>query len=337
MTGKTTVLLINLGTPKSPSVKDVRNYLFEFLNDRRVIDIPWLLRKILVNLIIVPFRAPKSAEIYRKLWTPDGSPLMIYGKKVKKLLQQELGPDYNVELAMRYQEPSMKRVLRQIQQNMPEKLILLPLYPQYASSTTGSSVDKAMEIIKEWEVIPEIKVVNQFFDRETYLDTIVSNAKKENLSLFDHFLFSFHGLPLRQVNKVHPERNCRNCDCDKQFNRNGDYFCYRATCYETSRLLAEKLNIPKEKYTVAFQSRLDKDWLEPFADRVVKEKAKEGCKHLLVFSPAFVADCLETTIEIGKEYNELFRENGGDTLTLVESLNDHPLWIKTLKDLVLEQ
>ena len=335
MPKKTTVLLLNLGTPKSPSVSNVRTYLFEFLNDRRVIDIPWLLRKILVNLIIVPFRAKGSSKIYKQLWTKEGSPLMIYGEKVKALLQEELDENYTVELAMRYQEPSMKKVLEKIRLDMPAKLVILPMYPQYASSTTGSTYEKAMDIIKSWEVIPEIKFVNQFFDHEGYLDTIADNANKHDLTEFDHFVFSYHGLPIRQINKVHPLLDCHTCNCHKKFKPETDYFCYKSTCFETSRLLAEKLNIPKEKYTVSFQSRLDKNWLEPFSDKVVEELPKKGAKKLMVFSPAFVADCLETTIEIGMEYAEIFEENGGKELVLVESLNDHPKWITTLKDLVL--
>jgi len=335
MPKKTTVLLLNLGTPKSPSVSNVRTYLFEFLNDRRVIDIPWLLRKILVNLIIVPFRAKGSSKIYKQLWTKEGSPLMIYGEKVKTLLQKELDENYTVELAMRYQEPSMKKVLEKIRLDMPAKLVILPMYPQYASSTTGSTYEKAMDIIKSWEVIPEIKFVNQFFDHEGYLDTIADNANKHDLTEFDHFVFSYHGLPIRQINKVHPQLDCHTCNCHKKFKPETDYFCYKSTCFETSRLLAEKLNIPKDKYTVAFQSRLDKNWLEPFSDKVVEELPKKGAKKLMVFSPAFVADCLETTIEIGMEYTEIFEENGGEKLVLVESLNDHPKWIATLKDLVL--
>ncbi|MBI9057529.1 MAG: ferrochelatase [Labilibaculum sp.] len=336
MSKKTTVLLLNLGTPKSPNVSDVRTYLFEFLNDPRVIDIPWLLRKILVNLIIVPFRAKGSSKIYKQVWTKEGSPLMIYAEKVQKLLQEKLDDNYTVEMAMRYQQPSMKSVLAKIQKEMPAKLIILPMYPQYASSSTGSTFQKAMEIMKNWEVIPEVKFINQFFDHEGYLDTIVEKARLHNLEEYDHFMFSFHGLPIRQINKVHPDQNCKKCNCHKNFKPETDYYCYKSTCFETARLLAERLNIPKEKYTVAFQSRLDKDWLEPFSDKVVEEKAKNGLKKMLVFSPAFVADCLETTVEIGIEYREIFEENGGEKLALVESLNDHPKWIETLKDLVVK-
>jgi len=336
MAKKTTVLLINLGTPKSPNVKDVRNYLFEFLNDARVIDIPWLLRKILVNLIIVPFRSKGSSKIYKQLWTKEGSPLLIYGEKVKQKLQQTLPYNYTVELAMRYQQPSLKSVLEKIQQNMPEQLIVLPMYPQYASSTTGSTFEKVMQLIKSWEVIPEVKFINQFFDHKDYIECIAQNAEKHDLKRFDHFLFSYHGLPIRQINKIHPNKNCNNCSCDQSFDKDSDYYCYKATCYETSRLLAKRLHIAEENYTVGFQSRLDKNWLEPFSDKVIEEQAKKGAKNIMVFSPAFVADCLETTIEIGEEYQELFQENGGKELILVESLNDHDLWIKCLKSLIQE-
>ncbi|MDE5417882.1 ferrochelatase [Labilibaculum sp. DW002] len=336
MSKKTTVLLINLGTPKSPSVKDVRSYLKEFLNDKRVIDIPWLLRKILVNLIIIPFRAKSSSKIYKELWTPKGSPLMIYAEKVQKLLQDKLDDNYTVEMAMRYQQPSMKSVLAKIQKEMPAKLIIFPMYPQYASSSTGSTIERVMELMKSWEVIPEVNIINQFFEDPDYIKIIADNARKNNLDDFEHFVFSFHGLPIRQINKVHPGRNCKTCDCDKKFNRETDYYCYKSTCYENARLIAQELNIPKEKYTVGFQSRLDKDWLEPFADKLMVKLAKEGKKNIMVFSPAFVADCLETTIEIGIEYREIFEENGGEKLALVESLNDHPKWIETLKDLVVK-
>jgi ferrochelatase len=237
---------------------------------------------------------------------------------------------------MRYQQPSLKSVLEKIQQNMPEQLIVLPMYPQYASSTTGSTFEKVMQLIKSWEVIPEVKFINQFFDHKDYIECIAQNAEKHDLKRFDHFLFSYHGLPIRQINKIHPNKNCNNCSCDQSFDKDSDYYCYKATCYETSRLLAKRLHIAEENYTVGFQSRLDKNWLEPFSDKVIEEQAKKGAKNIMVFSPAFVADCLETTIEIGEEYQELFQENGGKELILVESLNDHDLWIKCLKSLIQE-
>jgi ferrochelatase len=340
---KTTVLLVNLGTPDSPSVKDVRRYLFEFLNDPRVIDLHAIARFFLVNLIIVPFRAPKSAKIYKELWTnnglPDGtegSPILYYGKSVQEKLQQALGDNFDVHLAMRYQSPSMDDVLANLYKKNLEKIIVIPLFPQYASATTGSVIDKAMKIISKWWVIPEVKFISQYYDNEGFINTIIERTKKYNLDEYDHILFSYHGLPVRQVDKVYKDGTlCEEHNCETEINDTNRY-CYKATCFATTRLIAEKLNLSPEKYTVCFQSRLDKNWLEPFADDVIIEQAKKGSKKLLVFSPAFVADCLETLIEIGFEYQKLFEEHGGEKVQLVESLNDHPMWIKTLKNIVLE-
>ena len=333
---KTGVLLINLGTPDSPSVKDVRKYLFEFLNDPRVIDISPIARFFLVNFIIVPFRAPKSAKIYKKLWTGQGSPILIYGKAVQEKLQDELGVNYGVELVMRYQNPNLDDVVREMEKKNYNKIIIIPMFPQYASASTGSAIEKAMKLISKWWIIPEIKIISQFYDNEGYLNTIIEQAKKYKLNDYDHVLFSYHGLPVRQVDKVYSNgRLCEEHNCETEITTENKY-CYKATCYATTRLLAAKLNIPKEKYTVCFQSRLDKDWLEPFSDKVIIEQAKKGAKKLLVFSPAFVADCLETTVEIGIEYQDLFAQYGGEKIQLVESLNDHPMWINTLKKMVIE-
>ncbi len=307
MNTKTGVLLIQLGTPDSPSVSDVRRYLFEFLNDPRVIDIPWLARKILVNLIIVPFRAPKSAKIYKELWTVKGSPLLIYSESVKEKLNKELGDEFDVHLAMRYQNPSMEKVIEEMRMQSYKKIIIFPLFPHYASSSSGSAIDRAMELIRKWWVIPEIKIISQFFENEGYINTIFERAKKYNISDYDHVLFSYHGLPERQVDKVYVDgKPCNDHNCEDEIN-DDNFYCYKAECYATTRLIASKLNIPKENYTVCFQSRLDKKWLTPFSDVVVKEQAKKGAKKLLVFSPAFVADCLETVVEIGSEYQQLFK------------------------------
>ncbi len=334
---KTGVLLIQLGTPKSPSVKDVRKYLSEFLNDPRVIDIPAVARFFLVNGIIVPFRAPKSAKIYQQLWTKEGSPLLLYSQSLRKKLQNSFGNEVDVCLAMRYGNPSMEDVLEDMRKRNYSRIVLLPLFPQYASATTGSAIEKAMKIIRKWWVIPEIKTISQFYDDEDFVNCFVERGKKNNLNEYDHVLFSYHGLPLRQVDKVHLDSQpCANHHCENEITEENK-FCYKAACYATTRLLAEKLNIPKEKYTVCFQSRLDKEWLEPFADKTVIEQAKKGAKKLLVFSPAFVADCLETTIEIGHEYQQLFIEHGGEKLQLVESLNDSDSWVETLKKIIQKE
>ncbi len=327
------VLLINLGTPDDPSVGKVRSYLSQFLNDPRVIDIPWLLRKILVNLIIVPFRAPKSAKVYKELWTENGSPLLYYCERARDELQKVLSADHKVHLAMRYKNPGIPAVLEEMRKENYRKIIVLPMFPQYASASTGSALEEAMRVISKWWVIPEVQLISQYYDHPKYLDALEDRGRQYNLADYDHVLFSYHGVPLRQVDKVYNEGLCSDRDCEKEITAENKY-CYKATCFATSRMLASRLNIPEDKYTVCFQSRLDNKWLEPFSDKVVEQKAKEGAKNLLVFSPAFTADCLETIIEIGDEYQEIFEEHGGRKVQLVESLNTHPDWISCMQDLV---
>ncbi|MDQ3192134.1 MAG: ferrochelatase [Bacteroidota bacterium] len=335
---KTGVLLINLGTPDSPSTSDVRKYLSEFLNDPRVIDIPYLSRKLLVNLVIVPFRSPKSAKLYKEIWTEKGSPLLIYGEELKKKLQFELGEDYVVDFGMRYQKPALADALDRLRRQKVSKIKIIPLYPQYASSSTGSTIQKIMELMAGWEVIPSIEITSSFCNYPPFIDAFTAVANKYNHAEYDHVVFSYHGLPERQILKAsahYGDNYCKLDKCCNKFSTNNQY-CYRAQCFETTRLLAQKLNIPEEKYTVSFQSRLGKDpWIKPYSDHVIIEKAKQGMKNLLVFSPAFVADCLETIYEIQVEYQELFEEHGGKKIQLVESLNTHPAWIDALKKMVV--
>lgn len=337
MKKRTGVLLIQLGTPDSPKVGDVRRYLSEFLNDPRVIDIPWLPRKLLVNGIIVPFRAPKSAKVYKELWEIGNgvSPLLTHTEQVKKLVQERFDTsEITVEMAMRYQNPSMDSVLEKMRLANYDQLIIIPLFPQFASASSGSAIEKAMNIIRKWWVIPEVKIVSQFWEHENYINSVVDRAKQFQLNDYDHILFSYHGLPERQVDKVYEGTDlCGDQPCDVEVNEKNK-FCYKATCYGTTRLIAEKLGLKEEQYTVCFQSRLDKKWLTPFSDKVVEEWGKKGAKKLLVFSPAFVADCLETIIEIGDEYQEIFEEHGGEKVQLVPSCNDHPLFIDCLVDLI---
>lgn len=337
---KTGVLLIQLGTPDSPSTSDVRRYLSEFLNDPRVIDIPWLARKILVNGIIVPFRAPKSAKIYKELWQHGNgvSPLITHSVNVQNKLKEIFkNENVTVELAMRYQNPSMDSVLDRMHKANYDKIIILPLFPQYASASSGSAIERAMDIIRKWWVIPEIKIISQFWDNEGYIDSIIERTKAFNLSDYDHILFSYHGLPERQVDKVYEGTDlCSDQPCESEINEENK-FCYKATSYATTRLIAAKLGLKEEQYTVCFQSRLDKKWLTPFSDKIVEEQAKKGAKKLLVFSPAFVADCLETIVEIGSEYQEIFEEHGGEKVQLVPSSNDHPLFVKGLEEMIRER
>lgn len=337
---KTGVLLIQLGTPDSPKTNDVRRYLSEFLNDPRVIDLPWLGRKLLVNGIIVPFRAPKSAKIYKELWElgKGVSPLITHTVNVQKKLQTRLEvKNVRVHIAMRYQNPSMYDVLEEMRKENYDHIIVLPLFPQYASASTGSAMDLAMKIISKWWVIPEVSVVNQFWDSEGYIDSIVERAKAFDLKEYDHVLFSYHGLPERHVDKVYEGDDlCTDQPCETEIN-DKNKFCYKATCYATTRLIASKLGIKEEDYTVCFQSRLNKKWLMPFSDKVVEEQGRKGAKKLLAFSPAFVADCLETVIEIGEEYQEIFTSVGGEKVQLVPSSNDHDRFVDCLEELIVQR
>lgn len=330
------VLLVNLGTPDSTKVSDVRKYLREFLSDKRVIDIPPVPRWLLVNLIIAPFRAPKSAAEYRKLFTERGSPLKYYTEDLLEPLRSLLGPEYSVEYAMRYQNPSIESGLEKLKQENVGSIHVIPLFPQYASATTGSVIDKVMEITREWQVIPKMKFTSQFLEQELFIGTIVKNGgmwmDKEH---YDHFVFSYHGLPERQIKKGSVGDQCQlgSC-CDKFHEKNR--FCYRAQCFHTTRLIAEKLGISENQYTVCFQSRLGKDpWIKPYTEEVLKELATKGVKKVLAFSPAFVSDCLETTIEVGETYQEEFVSAGGVRWDLVKSLNDDPMWIECLKKIIL--
>ncbi len=327
------VLLINLGSPDSPSVKDVRKYLSQFLNDPYVIAINPVARFFLVNCIIVPFRAKKSAKLYEQIWTKEGSPLINHGMKVKELLQKELGSDYAVEFGMRYQSPGIETALQSLKKKNVSEIVAIPLYPQYATSSTKSSIEKVKRII--WKSnYPPVRFIEKFYDDENYIEALVDVAGKYDLGKYDHFIFSYHGLPERQITKE--SGFCKLSDeCCSSIN-DKNKFCYRAGCFETTRQLAQRLNIPKEKYSLSFQSRLDDKWLKPYSDKVVVEKAKQGIKKILVFSPAFVADCLETIYEIGKEYHLLFQHHGGEEITLVESLNENPKWISALKNIVLK-
>ncbi len=336
---KTGVLLINLGTPDSPQTADVRKYLTQFLNDPRVIDINPVARFILVNGIIVPFRAGKSAKLYQHIWTKEGSPLLINSNKMTQLLQKELGDSFVVELGMRYQSPSLESALDKLRLAQVDKVIMIPLYPQYASSSTGSSVEEAIRLIQKWEVTPSLKIISKFYDNPGFIAACTDVAKKYPINEYDYVIFSYHGLPERHITKgsVHYGANtCKLGSCCDSINKNNQY-CYRANCFETTRQLVKQLNIPAGKYETTFQSRLDDKWIKPYSDKVIEQKAKEGIKKILVFSPAFVADCLETIYEIGTEYNELFKKHGGEKIQLVESLNDNPVWIDTLRKMVLDQ
>lgn len=335
--GKKGVLLVNLGTPDAPSRGAVYRYLKEFLLDRRVIDYNWFARNLLVRGIIAPFRSGSSAKLYQQLWTEEGSPLKVYGETLETEVQKLLGDEYVVKLAMRYQNPSIQSSIDALMDEKVAEIIVVPLFAQYASATTGSVHEEVMRILAKKENIPNVKLINSYYDNEKMIDVYVENAKKFNLKEYDHVLFSFHGLPERQLIKADPT----GCHCAKVENcchtiSLKNQFCYSAQCHGTAFAIAEKMGFTKDDYTVCFQSRLGPEkWAQPYTSKIIEERAEKGDKKLLVFCPAFVSDCLETEIEISVEYQEEFEEMGGEHVDLVPSLNDHPKWIEAVKDLVL--
>ncbi|MBA2728717.1 MAG: ferrochelatase [Parachlamydiaceae bacterium] len=333
--GPTGVLLVNLGTPDSPDPLAVRRYLTEFLTDGRVIDLPWLRRQLLVRWIIIPSRYKQSAKAYKKIWTSEGSPLLLYGRRVQAALQKTLGNDFIVEFGMRYQQPSLKGTVQKLMDQGISHLIVVPLFPQYASATTGSVQQRVFELMSAYTVIPKVSVIAHYYNNSKMVDAFCAQAKKRLDDSYDHILFSFHGLPEAQLIKVDQCGHClKSADCCitmSQKNAN----CYSAQCHATATAIAQQLQIPKEKYSLCFQSRLGKaPWLRPYAGETIINAAKAGHKKILLFSPSFVCDCLETLYEIGIEYAEEFKMAGGEQLDLVEGLNDHPLWIDALSSLV---
>ena len=331
---KKALLIINLGTPDDPSYFSVFKFLKEFLSDPRVIDIPRMFRILLVNLIICPLRSFSSSKVYRQMWKANNneSPIKTNTEKLIQKLQNKL-PNYDVYSAMRYQNPSIKDTLSEILLTNPDEIIIFPSFPQYASSTTGSVYEEVFNILsKEW-VIPKIKFINQFFNNDLFIDAWIEKISDFDLSNYEKIIFSYHGLPDTQVDKVYNEGKCIDQNCDKEFN-DINKFCYKASCYETTRLITSKLNLNQDQYITAFQSRLTKKWLTPFTDEVIEDYAKNNVKNILVIAPAFTTDNLETLIEIGDEYVELFNENGGDKLDYVSSLNDSDKWVDAIIDIM---
>lgn len=328
---KQAILLINLGTPDSPAPADVHRYLIEFLTDKRVVDIPWFYRQLLVRGIIVPRRYKQSAKSYAEIWTPEGSPLMAWGRKVQRALQEHVGQNCLVELAMRYQNPSIGSVLDKLIAAGIHQITVLPLFPQYASATTGSVIEKVMDEVRLRLVIPQVSFVQNFATHPAYIKALSETATPFDLESYDHILFSYHGLPERQLIKADCHHHClkkENC-CNRLTNKNRS--CYSAQCHATTHAVVESLKIPASKYSISFQSRLGREpWKKPYTNEVIQRLAEEGCKRLLVFCPSFICDCLETTYEIGIEYGEEFRHAGGEVLDLVPSLNDSSIWIDAL-------
>jgi protoporphyrin/coproporphyrin ferrochelatase len=333
---KTGVLIVNLGTPDGPDRRSVYRYLKQFLLDARVIDYPWLARNLLVRGIIAPFRSGSSAKLYQRLWTPEGSPLKTYGYSVMELLQAELGSDYVVELGMRYQTPSIEAGLESLRKANVKKIVVIPMFPQYASASSGSVHEEVMRVISKWLSIPEFKFVSSFGTHPKLIEAFKQNALTYDISKYQHILFSFHGIPQRHLTKADCNNHClKNENCCSTLS-SVNQLCYSAQCYATAQSIAASMGLNEDMWSLSFQSRLGYEpWTQPYTSVVLEELAEKGIKNVLVFSPAFVADCLETTVEIAYEYREEFEEKGGEHLDLVPSLNNHPLWIETLKDLVV--
>ncbi len=327
----TGILLINLGTPDEPSRSAVYRYLKQFLLDPRVIDINPIARNLLVRGLIVPFRSGQSAKLYQELWTTQGSPLKFHGESLAAQVQKLLGAEYQVELAMRYQNPSIESAIQKLMQAKVSKIKVFPLFPQYASASTGSAHEEVMRVLASQQIIPEVTFVNSYPTWEPMIALFVAHARRYELSKYDHFLFSYHGLPQRQLRKADAFNHClQSADCCKTLGP-VNQFCYSAQCHATTNAIVQQLGLKPEQYTVCFQSRLGRDpWVQPYTSKVLEDQAKSGTKRLLVFCPAFTADCLETTVEVGIEYRQEFLKMGGEQLDLVESLNDSPAWAEAL-------
>ena len=330
---KKALLLVNLGTPDKPSYLSVFKYLRQFLMDGRVININPFLRFILVNFIICPTRSFSSTKVYKEVWDKNtGSPLLHNTTKLTEKLGKKI-EDCDVYCAMRYQNPSIESVINNILETNPDEITVLPLFPHYAAATTGSVYQEISRIISKKWVVPNIRFINQFYDNEKFIDAWVDKASKFDLNSYDKVIFSYHGIPNSHVDNVYPDSLCSDHNCELEVT-DENKFCYKATTYETTKILANRLNLSPDKYQVTFQSRLTNKWLTPFTDEVLESLPDTGNKSVLVFSPAFTADCLETIIEIGDEYKELFFEAGGEKLDYVESLNYSDLWADAIIDII---
>lgn len=327
---------MNLGSPDSTEVKDVRRYLDEFLMDGRVIDTPLLWRVLLVKGIIVPFRAPKSAAAYRSIWTKDGSPLIVISKQLQQALREQVKEP--VALAMRYGNPAPWTAYDELLEQQPdlEEVVLVPLYPHYAMSSYETAVEYAKKIHRKRKYSFKLTIVPPFYDDAAYLEALIDSVKPYLEKEYDHIVFSYHGIPERHVHKSDVTgqhclkvENC--CAVDSEAHKT----CYRHQCIVTTNRVAQALNIPASKYSFSFQSRLGRDeWLKPYTAVRLTEMPKEGIKKLLILCPAFVSDCLETLEEMGEEGREIFLHAGGKEFTLIPCLNVHPLWIKAVKAMV---
>jgi ferrochelatase len=335
----TAVLLVNLGTPDSPSVGAVRRYLREFLSDPRVLDMHPVSRALLLHGVILRSRPRKAAAAYAKIWTETGSPLLVESEKLRDEVAGELGSPFRVELAMRYAEPSIRSALSRLLADAPNRLVVVPLFPQYTSAATGSALARVFEVLAEGEAgrLPEVHTVPAFYDDAGFIASWAA-VGRERIQAFgpDHVLFSYHGLPERQILPL--DLSASHClakpDCCETLSA-VNHACYRAQCFATTRGLVEALGLEATRSSVSFQSRLGRTpWIRPYTDLVVPELFEQGVRRLAVLCPTFVADCLETLEEIDIRLREQWRELGGEDMLLVPCPNADPTWARAVADLV---
>jgi ferrochelatase len=328
---KRAILLMNLGSPDSTSTKDLHTYLMEFLMDKRVIDYPWLTRKILVGGLIVPFRAAKSAEAYKTIWTKDGSPLIVLTMQLKEALQRQTADP--VEISMRYGHPSMEEAFDKLFRASPElaSVLAIPLYPHYAMASYETAVEHAQAVHRKKKYPFRLDFIRPFYNDPGYLQALSQQIRPYLDRDYDHILFSYHGVPARHIRKTDPTGNhclhSATC-CDTASPAHAT--CYRHQCFFTTKEMVRLLDIPEGKYSNSFQSRLGKGWLEPFTDIRLEQMPAEGIKKLFILCPAFVSDCLETLEEIAIRGKETFLGAGGKEYTMIPCLDLHPRWVETL-------
>jgi ferrochelatase len=325
------ILLVNLGSPDSPSVSDVRRYLREFLMDGRVLDVNWLVRFCVVNFAILPSRPKQSAEAYRSIWSPAGSPLVVTSQNVRAQLQRRV--PVPVELAMRYQNPSIPAAISNLAKQAVDEVLVIPLFPHYAMSSFETAVERVKEVAAEVAPRMRLQVQPPCYEDAEYIAALVASAQEYLDGGYDHLLFSFHGLPERHLRKADPTgRHCLKADHCCETDSPAHATCYRAQCFKTVAAFVREAKVPKGKYSVSFQSRLGRDpWLKPYTDYELPRLASAGVKKMLVMCPAFVSDCLETLEEIGMRGRDTFLEAGGSAFSLIPCLNEHPLWLKALE------
>ena len=330
------VLLVNLGSPRDLKLSSIKEYLMEFLTDDNVIDLPKIIQKILVKNIIVPFRSKKTQEAYSSIWEKDGSPLIINTNSLAKKLSEKT--NYSVEMAMRYQHPSIKHAIEKLINKGCKEIIAVPLYPHYAQSTIFTTENKIKEISTSLGGNLKISFIRPFYNEEGYIDALTSLIKESLPSDFDHLLFSYHGIPERHVKNTDPSKtHCLKVKDCCNIKADAHQFCYRHQVLETTKLCAKKLNIEKEKWSVSFQSRIGPGWLKPFTDKVLDELPKKNIKKLAVVCPAFVADNLETLEEINIRAREQFIHNGGIEFTYIPCLNDNNNWVDFLSNYIIQK